>query len=315
MGRNFEMSPILTPLAPYRDRMVVVSGLAHNQAETVGRWASGDHTRGTSSWLTGVHPKRTEGADVRNGISADQVAAAVLGKDTALPSLELAIDLNFLAGQCENSYSCVYLNTLAWTSPTTPLPTENNPRVVFERLFGDGGTPASAPRRPAHNRSMLDSVLDDFLGCSAARTVGPRADGRVRRRRARGRAPHPGAPSERRRRAADPRPAPRHSGALRRARQADVRAAVAGVPRRSHPGRDLHARARAELPDLSRDWRHRGPSRAVAPRRIDPEQIAKYAKVGVYQAELFVVPRASSRPHPRAMARCSITRCSSTAPA
>ena len=161
-GRNFQMSQILAPLEPFRDRLLVVSGLDQNQAEAGNDGASGDHTRGTSSWLTGVYPKRTEGADVRNGISADQIAAPVLGKDTALPSLELAIDLNFLAGQCENSYSCAYLNTLAWTSPTTPLPTENNPRVVFERLFGDGGT---AERRAAHarrDRSMLDSVLDDF---------------------------------------------------------------------------------------------------------------------------------------------------------
>ncbi len=145
-GKNFAMSQILTPLEPFRDRMLVISGLDQNQAEAGDDGASGDHTRGTSSWLTGVYPKRTEGADVRNGISADQIAASVLGKDTALPSLELGIDLNFLAGQCENSYSCAYLNTLAWTSPTTPLPTENNPRIVFERLFGDGGTRRGASR-------------------------------------------------------------------------------------------------------------------------------------------------------------------------
>ena len=107
-GTNFELSTILTPLAPYRDRMLVVSGLAQHQADAFDDGANGDHTRGTSTWLTGVHPKRTEGADVRNGISADQIAAAQLGKNTALPSLELAIDLNFLGGQCENSYSCSY---------------------------------------------------------------------------------------------------------------------------------------------------------------------------------------------------------------
>ena len=137
-GANFELSPILSPLAPYRNRLTVVSGLAQHQADAFDDGANGDHTRGTSSWLTGVHPKRTEGADVRNGISADQIAAGEIGKDTALPSLELGIDLNFLAGQCENSYSCAYLNTLAWTSPATPLPTENNPRIVFERLFEIG---------------------------------------------------------------------------------------------------------------------------------------------------------------------------------
>src|SRR5688500_20277157 len=142
--------------------MLVISGLDQNQAEAGNDGSSGDHTRGTSAWLTGVYPKRTEGADVRNGISADQIAAPVLGKDTALPSLELAIDLNFLAGQCENSYSCAYLNTLAWTSPTTPLPTENNPRIVFERLFGDGGTSAQRLRQARANRTILDSVMEDF---------------------------------------------------------------------------------------------------------------------------------------------------------
>jgi hypothetical protein len=161
-GANFELSTILTPLASYRDRMLVVSGLAQHQADAFDDGANGDHTRGTSTWLTGVHPKRTEGADVRNGTSADQIAAAQLGRDTALPSLELAIDLNFLGGQCENSYSCAYLNTLAWSSPTTPLPTENNPRIVFERLFGDGGTSAQRLRQARANRTILDSVMEDF---------------------------------------------------------------------------------------------------------------------------------------------------------
>ena len=161
-GSNFELSTILTPLAPYRNRMLIVSGLAQHQADAFDDGANGDHTRGTSTWLTGVHPKHTEGADVRNGISADQIAAAQLGKNTALPSLELAIDLNFLGGQCENSYSCAYLNTLAWSTATTPLPTENNPRIVFERLFGDGGTSAQRLRQARANRTILDSVMEDF---------------------------------------------------------------------------------------------------------------------------------------------------------
>ena len=197
---SFEMSQILAPLEPFRDRMLVISGLDHNQAEAGDDGASGDHTRGTSSWLTGVYPKRTEGADVRNGISADQIAAAVLGKDTALPSLELGIDLNFLAGQCENSYSCAYLNTLAWTSPTTPLPTENNPRIVVRapvrrrrhgraadvagaqepepaRLGARGSAAAAAaarPRRPRHGRRLCRrrarSRAADRKGRSAERT-------------------------------------------------------------------------------------------------------------------------------------------------
>ena len=161
-GTGFELSPILSPLAPYRDRLLVLSGLAQHQADAFDDGANGDHTRGTSSWLTGVHCKRTEGADVRNGISADQIAAKHLGQATALPSLELAIDLNFLGGQCENSYSCAYLNTLAWSSDTTPLPTENNPRIIFERLFGDGGTSEQRLAQAKRNQSIIDSVLADL---------------------------------------------------------------------------------------------------------------------------------------------------------
>jgi hypothetical protein len=170
-GRSFEFSPILSPLAPFRDRLVVISGLAQQQADAFDDGANGDHTRGTSTWLTGVYPKRTEGADVRNGVSADQIAAAVIGKETALPSIEMGIDLNFLSGQCENSYSCVYLNTLAWSSPTTPLPTDNNPRIIFERLFGDGGTPEHRLAQARQNRSILDSVLEDLA--SLQRSLGP----------------------------------------------------------------------------------------------------------------------------------------------
>jgi len=170
-GTSFELSPILTPLAAYRERLVVISGLAQHQADAFDDGANGDHTRGTSSWLTGVHPKRTEGADVRNGISADQIAAAEMGRDTALPSLELAIDLNFLGGQCENSYACVYMNTLSWRTATTPLPTENNPRIVFERLFGDGGSPEQRLAVARENRSILDSVMADLERLQA--TLGP----------------------------------------------------------------------------------------------------------------------------------------------
>jgi hypothetical protein len=171
VGREMELSPILTPLAGHRKRLSVISGLAQHAADAHDDGANGDHTRATSSWLTGAHCKRTEGADVRNGISADQIAADRLGKETVLPSLELAIDLNFLSGQCENSYSCVYLNTLAWRSATAPMPTENNPRLVFERLFGNGGTAEQRLGRARENRSILDSVSDDFS--RLARTLGP----------------------------------------------------------------------------------------------------------------------------------------------
>jgi hypothetical protein len=170
-GEGFELSRILAPLAPFKDVLTVVSGLAHHQADAQDDGANGDHTRATSSWLSGARAKRTEGADVESGITADQVAAAVLGKDTPLPSLELAIDLNFLSGQCENSYACIYMNTISWRSPTSPLPTENNPRIVFERLFGNGGTTEQRVALAHENRSILDSVSEDFA--RLARTLGP----------------------------------------------------------------------------------------------------------------------------------------------
>ena len=166
VGTDMQLSPILTPLARHRSRLSVVSGLAQPNAEALEDGANGDHTRATSSWLTGVYPKRTEGADVQNGVSADQIAADQIGKETALPSLELSIDLNFLSGQCENSYSCVYLNTLAWRSPTAPLPTENNPRLVFERLFGDGGTAEQRTARAVEDRGILDFVTADLARLS-----------------------------------------------------------------------------------------------------------------------------------------------------
>jgi hypothetical protein len=169
-GEALELSPILAPLAPCRDKMIVVSGLSHAQAEALGD-GNGDHTRGTATWLNGVHPRYTEAADVQAGITADQIAARELGRETLLPSLELGVDPNFIAGSCENGYSCIYMNTLAWRTPTSPLPMENNPRVVFERLFGEGGTPAQRLARIRKNRSILDSVLEE--AADLQQTLGP----------------------------------------------------------------------------------------------------------------------------------------------
>jgi hypothetical protein len=171
VGKRFDLSPILAPLEPYRDRLTVVSGLAQKVAEANAEEAAGDHTKANASWLTGVRCKRTEGADIECGVSADQLAAAVLGRETVLPSLELSIDLTVLAGMCDSSYSCVYLNTLSWSSPTTPLPTENNPRVVFERLFGDGGTREQRTAHARQDRSILDFVSADFARLT--RELGP----------------------------------------------------------------------------------------------------------------------------------------------
>jgi Protein of unknown function (DUF1552) len=286
-GKDFELSQILAPLEPFRDRMVVVSGLDQNQAETGNDGASGDHTRGTSSWLTGVYPKRTEGADVRNAVSADQIAVSVLGKDTALPSLELAIDLNFLAGQCENSYSCVYLNTLAWTSPTTPLPTENNPRIVFERLFGDGGTAERRAAQARQNHSILDSVLDDLH--RVERRLGPGDRTRVteyvdsvreverRIQGAEGRAETELPTLDR------PKGIPErfdeHVKLMYELQWLAFRADLTRVVT-FMLGRELNFRT---YPEIGVTEGHHG----LSHHQDRPEQIAKYAKVGVYQAQLF----------------------------
>lgn len=159
-GELSELSPILSPLEPFRSQTLVISGLVHAQAEPLGD-GNGDHTRGTATWLNGVHPRYTEAADVQAGTTIDQIIAEAWSRETMLPSLELGIDPNFTAGSCENGYSCLYMNTLAWRSPTSPLPMENNPRVLFERLFGEGGTSAQRLAQARHKRSLLDSVLEE----------------------------------------------------------------------------------------------------------------------------------------------------------
>jgi hypothetical protein len=169
-GPDLQLSMVLTLLELFRERIVVLSGLSHVQAEPWGD-GNGDHTRGTSTWLSGVHPKHTEGGDINAGTTADQIAARMLGEDTAFSSLELGLDLNSTVGDCENGYSCAYMNTLAWRTPTTPLPTEPNPRVVFERLFADGGTDEERRARIRKNRSILDSVSAEMARLQQA--LGP----------------------------------------------------------------------------------------------------------------------------------------------
>ena len=161
-GAGFALTPILEPLAPFRDQMLVLSGLAHNAGRALPGESTGDHARAGATFLTGVHPKKTEGADTRAGISADQIAAKEFGKYTQQASLELCVDNPVLLGQCEVGYTCAYMNSLCWSSPTTPIPMENRPRVVFERLFGDNDStdPAVRLRQIQRDRSILDSVTD-----------------------------------------------------------------------------------------------------------------------------------------------------------
>jgi hypothetical protein len=153
------LSPSLTPLAPFQDQMIVPIGLSQKQAESFCD-GNGEHSRAGTVWLSGVHPKHTEGADVRNGTTVDQIAAQELGKDTLLRSLEMAMEQTYLIGNCDNGYSCVYTNSISWRTPTDPNPMETNPRIVFQRLFGDGGTAAERLAQVQDDHSILDFVND-----------------------------------------------------------------------------------------------------------------------------------------------------------
>ena len=167
---GFDMSRILAPLAPARSHMVVVGGLANAQADTIDV-GSGPHTRCHATWLSGTKPKRTEGADILGGTSIDQYAALQLGKETPLMSLEMALEPGSLVGNCDNGYACVYKNTFSWRTPTTPMTMEHNPRVIFERLFGDGSSPAHRALEMRRDRSILDAVTEDMNRLQ--RRIGP----------------------------------------------------------------------------------------------------------------------------------------------
>ena len=163
-GASFELSPILKPLAPFRDQVVVLSGLANSAADPLPNEGTGDHVRAQTAFLTGAHAKKTEGLDLFAGMSMDQIAAKEFGRQTQLASLELALENNETAGGCENGYSCAYTGTLAWSSPTTPLPMETNPRAVFERMFGAADSTDRQVRlaRIREDRSVLDSVIAEL---------------------------------------------------------------------------------------------------------------------------------------------------------
>jgi hypothetical protein len=162
-GAAFELSPILQPLAPVRDQLIVMSGLAHRQADSFGD-GNGDHARGTAVWLSGVHPwDRRAGAGtdgVSLGTTADQIAARELGRETQLPSLEIVLEHSTQIA-CDSA-DCFFSNTISWRSPTTPNPMEPHPRVVFERLFGEGGNAAQRLAQTRKTGSLLDSVLSEI---------------------------------------------------------------------------------------------------------------------------------------------------------
>jgi hypothetical protein len=161
-GPDFEWTPILEPLKPFRDQLLVLTGLTHNEGRARPDESTGDHARAGATFLTGVHPRKTEGADTRAATTADQIVAKAFAGQTQMDSLELCVDSPVLLGQCEAGYTCAYMNTLCWSTPTTPLPMEDRPRVVFERLFGDNDStdPAVRLRQIRMDRSILDSVTE-----------------------------------------------------------------------------------------------------------------------------------------------------------
>ena len=162
-GRDFEFSRTLKPLEPFRRDLSVLTGLDSYNANALGDGAGG-HARAGAAYLTGVHPKKTSGTDIRCGISADQVAAQSVGRQTKFASLELGCEDSRIVGACDSGYSCAYQNSISWASETMPLPPETNPRTIFERLFGSddlGLPPARRQQRIASRRSILDFVAED----------------------------------------------------------------------------------------------------------------------------------------------------------
>jgi hypothetical protein len=156
-GRLTELPPILRSLEPFRDRLTVLTNL-----ELKNGYSPGNHATANSSFLSAAKAKMTEGSDYELATTVDQVAAKHIGKDTALPSLELGMDLLTTVGNCDNGFACVYQNNLSWSSPTTPLPAEAHPRNVFGRLFGDGGSASERRSELQKNASILDWVTADL---------------------------------------------------------------------------------------------------------------------------------------------------------
>ena len=175
-GPEYELTMPLQPLAKFRDRMLLLSGIDNEVALQRPEDPRGGHGRMVPGFMCGVHAKPTQGVDFEAGISIDQIAANHIGQETVLPSLQLTLDSIDFAGTCDSGYSCAYTNTLSWRTPTLPLPMQDNPRAVFERLFGDTGStdPALRAKRRREQRSVLDSVLDKTRQLSASLGAGDR---------------------------------------------------------------------------------------------------------------------------------------------
>lgn len=162
-GANFALTPTLAPLAKVKDSLLVLSGLTQNNARALGD-GGGDHARSAAAWLTGCHPRKTSGADIKAGVSADQIAAKALAGSTPFSSLEIGCERGGMAGDCDSGYSCAYSSSISWRGDATPVAKEVDPRLVFERLFQSDdqtGNAEARARRQRDRQSILDFVLDD----------------------------------------------------------------------------------------------------------------------------------------------------------
>ena len=160
-GVGFEISPTLKPIEAFREQTLVVTGLDNFQATDQGD-VGGQHPRAAPAFMSCAHPKQTEGADIYAGKSVDQFISEKICQDTKLPSLEVSVDRNDVVGACDHGYACAYMNSLAWKTPTMPLPMETNPRFVFERMFGIGATPEERQERVHEDRSILDGLSEQI---------------------------------------------------------------------------------------------------------------------------------------------------------
>ena len=162
-GRGFELKPIIKPLAAYRDQLTVLSGLTLNGARALGD-GGGDHARSVAAYLTGAHPRKTDGANIHNGVSIDQLAAEQIGGDSRFASLELGCERSATSGDCDSGYSCAYSSNMSWRTPTSPVGKEVNPRAVFDRLMGGGDESErgkSLSLREQKRKSILDFAREE----------------------------------------------------------------------------------------------------------------------------------------------------------
>ena len=168
-GTLGQLTPCLSPLEPVKEQLTVITNMELQNSYP------GTHDTSNSGFLSAAFAKHTESSDYHLGTTADQLAAQQIGQDTPLRSLELSIDLNPLAGVCNNGYACVYQNSLSWSSPTTPLPSEAHPRMVFDRLFGEGGSPEERRAALRRRASLLDAFNDDIARLKGVVGMGDRA--------------------------------------------------------------------------------------------------------------------------------------------